>query len=131
MKCVAVTPEGVRVDQEVKFVVAPLYDGEYGIGKDHAPVVGRLGAGEARLTLEDGSIERWYLEGGFVEVAGNVVSILTDSAYELKSLDLDAARKELDEAVAWECSPILAEDKARVVERARAKVRAAEKAAKL
>ena len=131
MKCVVVTPEGVCVDRDVKFVAVPLYDGEYGIGKDHAPVVARLGAGEVRATLEDGSIERWYLEGGFVEVDGNVVSILTDSACELKSLDLASARKELNEAIALEGSPILAEDKARAVERARAKVRAAEKAAKL
>jgi len=129
MKCVVVTPEGSRVDKDVKFVVAPLYDGEYGIGVGHAPVVGRIGAGETRLTLEDGTIERRYLEGGFVEVVDDVVSILTDSACEFDALELAVARDEFNKAVAMECSSALTEDKTRAIERARAKVRAAEKAA--
>jgi len=69
MKCVAITPEKTVFDQEVKFVVVPLYDGEYGVGANHSPVVGRLGVGELRLTLADKSMEHWYVEGGFVEVA--------------------------------------------------------------
>ena len=49
MKCVAVTPEKTVFDLEVDFVVVPLYDGEYGVGVDHSPVVGRIGAGELRF----------------------------------------------------------------------------------
>ena len=131
MKCVVVTPEGSCVDQEVKFVVVPLYDGEYGIGAGHAPVVGRVGSGEMRMTLGDGAVLRWYVEGGFVEVVDDVVSVLTDSACELKSLDLTAAQEEFDKAVAMKSSPLLTDDKTRAVERARAKVRAARKAASL
>ena len=51
MKCIVVTPEKTLVDEDAKFIVAPLYDGEYGIDSDHAPVVGRLGVGEMRSVL--------------------------------------------------------------------------------
>ncbi len=132
MKCVAVTPEKTVVDREASFVVLPLFDGEYAIGPGHSPVVGRLGAGEARLTLEDGSVESWYVEGGFVETSNDVVSILTNRAYPTTELDLDAARRALEDALKRPASsPEAAEAKADAVATARARLRAAEKFARL
>lgn len=96
MKCVAVTPEKTVVEQEVKFVVVPLFDGEYGIAEDHAAVVGRIGAGEMRLTRPDDSVENWYVEGGFVEVSDNVVSLLTNYACLMDALDVEVAKSRLD-----------------------------------
>ena len=128
MKFVAVTPEKTVLDQEVEFVVLPLYDGEYGVAEDHSPVIGRIGAGELRLTLEDKSIQHWYVEGGFVEVANNVVSLLTNRAYKLEELDVSAVREEFDRAQTLPSnSPELMEIKTEAVNRARAKLRLAEK----
>lgn len=129
MKCIVVTPEKKVVDAEAKFVVLPLYDGEFGVETGRAPVVGRLGAGELRLTLPDGSVERWYVEGGFVEVANDVVSLLTNRACELKSLDLAAARDALSVALATPATGTTTRERA--VRLARLRVRAAEKAAAL
>ena len=130
MKCVAVTPEKTVVERETKFVVVPLFDGEYAIGAGHSPVVGRLGAGELRLTLEDDSVERWYVEGGFVEAANDVVSLLTTRACEWSKLDLTEAKQALDDALNRPAtSPELREIKTKAVATARARVRAAEKAA--
>ena len=131
MKCVAVTPEKTIVDRETKFVVVPLYDGEYAIGAGHTPVVGRLGAGELRLTLEDDSVERWYVEGGFVEAANDVVSLLTTRACKFSELDLNEAKQALSDALERPAtSPELREIKTKAVATARARVRAAEKAAR-
>ncbi|MBR4753277.1 MAG: ATP synthase F1 subunit epsilon, partial [Thermoguttaceae bacterium] len=128
MKIVGVTPEKTFVEQDATFVVVPLYDGEYGIGLDHSPVVGRIGAGEMRLTLEDGSVESWYVEGGFVEVVNNTISLLVNRACETKSLNVDEARKRLQEALQRPSnSPELIEMKAEAVERARAQLRFAQK----
>lgn len=124
MKCVAVTPEKTVVEQEVKFVVAPLFDGEYGIGEGHSAVVGRLGAGELRLTCADDSVEKWYVEGGFVEVADNVVSLLTNFACLADSLDLDEAKARLEAALKLQCD---AETKGDAIRIARARLRVAEK----
>lgn len=129
MKCVAVTPEKTVFDSEVEFVVVPLFDGEYGVGKDHSPVVGRIGAGELRLTLNDGSVERWYVEGGFVEVVDNTVSLLTNRACLLRELNLESVRQEYETARTLPSnSPELMEIRNESIERARAKLRAAEKA---
>ncbi len=128
MKIVGVTPEKTFIEQDATFVVVPLYDGEYGIGLDHSPVVGRIGAGEMRLTLEDGSVESWYVEGGFVEVVNNTISLLVNRACETKSLNVDEARKRLQEALQRSSnSPELIEMKAEAVERARAQLRFAQK----
>ena len=132
MKCVAVTPEKTVFDLEVDFVVVPLYDGEYGVGVDHSPVVGRIGAGELRLTLKDRSIERWYVEGGFVEVADNIVSLLINRAYPLEELDLNEARKEFEAAQALPSNGSeLMEFRNETLDRARAKLRVAERAKEL
>ncbi len=76
LHCIIVTPERTVRDCEAQFVALPLYDGEIGIALGHTPLVGRLGAGEMRITGESG-VGRFYVEGGFVEVAGDVVSVLT------------------------------------------------------
>ncbi len=132
MKCVAVTPERTVFEREVEFVVVPLYDGEYGVGKNHSPVVGRIGAGELRLTLADNSIEHWYVEGGFVEVVDNLASLLTNRACPLEELSLDDARQEFEAARALPSNaPELMEIRNESLELARAKLRAAEKAKEL
>ncbi len=132
MKCVAATPEKTALDRETSFVVVPLFDGEYAIGPGHSSIVGRLGAGEARLTLEDGSVERWFVEGGFVEASNDEVSILTNRAYPMAELDLDAAKKALEDALNRPAaSAEAAEAKVDAVATARARLRAAEKVARL
>ncbi len=129
MKCVAVTPEKTVFDLEIEAVVLPLFDGEYGVEANHSPVVGRIGAGELRMTLKDKSIERWYVEGGFVEVANNVVSLLTNCAYQFNLLNVDEARDAFNAALALPSnSPELAEIKNESVALARARLSAAEKA---
>ena len=132
MKCSVVTPETTVVDAEVQFVVAPLYDGEYGIGENHSPAVGRLGAGELRLTLMDGTVEHWYVEGGFLEVLDNSVSLLTNRAARLESLDVGASRAALSRAQALASnSSELADVKESAVALARSQLRAAQKGARI
>src|SRR5689334_24631145 len=63
MQCIVVTPEATVLDQSAEFVALPLYDGEIGIAPHHAPMLGRLGYGEMRLT-QGGSSKRYYVDGG-------------------------------------------------------------------
>ena len=76
LQCIVVTPERTVYDQPAEFVALTLFDGEIGIAPGHAPMIGRLGYGEMRIGREAGS-RRYYVEGGFVEVLGDVVSVLT------------------------------------------------------
>jgi F-type H+-transporting ATPase subunit epsilon len=99
MRIVVVTPETTLVDDTADFVALPLYDGELGIAPRHSPLIGRLGYGELRI--KKGSDERrFYVDGGFVQVVDNVVSVLTDRAVEATAIDVAAAEQKLQSAVA-------------------------------
>ena len=97
LQCTVVTPERKAVDQAVEFVALPLYDGEIGIGLDHAPLIGRLGYGEMRLRQND-KVSRFYVDGGFVQVVDNQVTVLTAQAIPAEQVDEVAAQEQLDAA---------------------------------
>ena len=78
LRCVVVTPERTEVDVTATAVTVPLFDGEMGILKNHSPLVGRLGYGVLRIKDAAGGTPSYFIEGGFVQVADNVVSVLTD-----------------------------------------------------
>ena len=99
LRCVVVTPEETAIDQEATFVVVPLFDGELGIGLGHSPLIGRLGFGEMRVTGADGRSSRYYVDGGFVQVSGNVVTVLTGRTFPASEVDVDQARQQLVEAM--------------------------------
>jgi F-type H+-transporting ATPase subunit epsilon len=85
------------LDETAEFVALPLFDGEIGIAPLHSPMIGRLGFGEMRVTHE-GRIHRYYLDGGFVQVVDNVVSVLTGRALPASNLDPAASAEHLNEA---------------------------------
>ena len=94
LQCIVVTPEQTVRDTPADFVALTLLDGEIGIAPGHTPLIGRLGFGEMRIR-RDNETARYYVEGGFVEVAGGVVSVLTQRAIAAQSLDEAVAREQL------------------------------------
>ena len=98
MKCLVVTPEETAVEETVTFVALPLYDGEIGVSANHAPLIGRMGYGELRLKCTNGDTLVYYVDGGFVQIADNVVSVMTNRAIAAKGLETDAVATSLEEA---------------------------------
>ena len=86
-----VTPESTILEQKARFAALPLFDGEIGIAPLRSPMIGRLGYGEMRITDANGKIDSFYIDGGFVQVADNTVSILTNRAIPADQVDGDAA----------------------------------------
>jgi F-type H+-transporting ATPase subunit epsilon len=103
LKLIVVTPESTALDVAAEFVALPLYDGEIGIGRGHAPMIGRLGFGELRYKV---GTQTWtyYVDGGFVQVQDNVVSVLTNRAIPPQNLNAAAADDQLQEALARKTS---------------------------
>ena len=99
IQCVVVTPEETALEQESSFVVVPLFDGELGIAPGHSPLIGRLGYGELRLKSADGSVERYYVDGGFAQVADNAVTVLTGRLTPAADLDTSNIEAQLQEAL--------------------------------
>ena len=128
MKCIVVTPEKTVLNQDTTFVVLPLFDGECGILPNHAPLIARLGAGELRITDTNGQVILYYVEGGFVEVLGNTIALLTMYALPARELDLAEAEKELEKELADpDCSVELAKIRQERLFNSKARVRVARK----
>jgi F-type H+-transporting ATPase subunit epsilon len=99
LRCIVVTPEATVLETPADFVALPLYDGEAGILPGRAPLIGRLGYGELRVRIGN-DLLRYYVDGGFVQVADNVVSVLTNRAMPSTVLDTAAAEEQLGTALA-------------------------------
>jgi F-type H+-transporting ATPase subunit epsilon len=109
---------------EATFILARTTDGEIGILPNHAPVLSVMVEGVIEVVSADG--DRWAaaVEAGFLSVANNRVSILSESADLASEINLEQAKRDLEEAQAAADS----DERSRAVLRAEAWVRAAEKA---
>ena len=123
-----VTPETTTLDKLVDAVTLPLIDGEAGVLPGHAPMIGRLAPGEVRV--RSGSTEeRFYVDGGFVQIEKNNVSVLTGRSLPAAEIDVVAARETLAAAEDEPTDkPELAELRQKTIAQARAQIRMAEKA---
>ncbi|MCA9102574.1 MAG: ATP synthase F1 subunit epsilon [Pirellulales bacterium] len=99
LQCIVVTPEATVQDESADFVVLPLYDGEIGIAPSHTPLIGRLGYGEMRI-VAGGTTSRFYVDGGFAQVSGDVINVLTNRAVPAEKIDAAAAQAQLEKAQA-------------------------------
>ncbi len=97
LRCVVVTPERTELDREAEYISLPLFDGELGVMKGRAPMIGRLGYGVLRLNTAAGP-ERYYIDGGFAQVENDIVNILTGKSVAVDLIDGDEARKALEAA---------------------------------
>ncbi len=125
LKCLVVTPEETALDETADFIALPLFDGEIGIAPGRSPMIGRLGYGEMRLTSA-GKTQRYYIDGGFVQVSDNLVSVLTNRADPAGKIDDAEAEKQLATARANKAhSPELIEARDRAIAQARARLKVA------
>ena len=100
VRCRVLTPEGTVCDQETDFVVVWLEDGQLGIAPGRKPIVARLGIGPLRIGRAGKEPKYYYIQGGLVEVAENVVSVLTERAIPAEQLDAAAVAQRLQAAQA-------------------------------
>jgi F-type H+-transporting ATPase subunit epsilon len=128
LQIVVVTPEKTAMDEKCDYVALPLFDGELGVLPGRAPMIGRLAFGEMRVKI--GSAEkRYYIDGGFVQVDNNVVSVLTSRAILPRDIDLDAAKKQLEDSQSMQTpNDDAVNNRIRIADQARAQIRMAENA---
>ncbi|MCH2212718.1 MAG: ATP synthase F1 subunit epsilon [Fuerstiella sp.] len=100
LNLVVVTPEKTVIDRTVASIRVPMFDGSAGVYPRRAPVVGRLGIGELRINGNDGSSESYFIDGGFIQVKGEQVSVLTSSVQPLSEIDRTKAQADLGAAIA-------------------------------
>lgn len=85
---------------EATQVIARTTEGDVGILPNHAPMLSLLVHGTVDVTTADG--ESWVaaVNAGFLSVAGNRISILSEQAQMVHDIDLEKARQDLQRAEA-------------------------------
>ena len=92
-----VTPHGALLDVACDEVRAPGPEGSFGVLPGHAPFAATLDAGP--LLYRDGDrTEVYAVVDGFVEVAGDVVTVLAEEAVEARSISPEDEERAIEEA---------------------------------
>jgi F-type H+-transporting ATPase subunit epsilon len=110
---------------EAKMVIARTTEGDVGILPGHAPLLSLLVDGVVDIQTPEG--ETWVaaVDAGFLSVAHNRISVLSEHAEMSHEIDLEKARQDLERAQ----SAGENEDQAtEAVRRAEARIRAVERA---
>jgi F-type H+-transporting ATPase subunit epsilon len=92
-----ITPERKVYEDDVDMVVAPATDGYVGILPHHAPLFTTLGPGEFKVK-KGGVEEILAVFGGFMDVRGDRVVVLTDAAEPADEIDASRAQQARERA---------------------------------
>ncbi len=99
-RCKVVTPTSSLLDEDVTYASVPAWDGLFGVLPGRAPILARLGTGELRVAFPDaakagggeGGERSFLIDGGFVQMAGESLTILAERAIAAETLsETDAA----------------------------------------
>ena len=91
IKLEIVTPEKIVVNEDVDEVVLPGIEGEFGVLYGHIPFLTALKVGV--LTYKkDGKEEHLAVSWGYVEVAGDSVKVLAETAEKATEIDVNRAK---------------------------------------
>jgi F-type H+-transporting ATPase subunit epsilon len=112
---------------EAKMVIARTTEGDVGILPNHAPVLSLMVHGIVDVTTSDD--ETWVaaVDAGFLSVANNRISVLSEHAEMSHDIDLERARADLERCKSEGADDQEALQKAEAAW-AEARVRAAERA---
>ena len=92
-----VSPERLLYEGESSEVLARTVEGEIGFLPGHIPFVGTLLPGVVQVYTE-GGIQRIAVHSGFIELANDHLTLLSDVAELAEDIDVDRARSTLDRA---------------------------------
>ncbi|MEN9506165.1 MAG: putative synthase subunit epsilon [Actinomycetota bacterium] len=99
MQVEVVSPERVLFSGEATQVITrTLGGGEIAFLPGHAPFLGALTECHTRVSLADGAVLDVAVHGGFVQVSGTTVSILSDVAELGEQIDRERAIRAKDRA---------------------------------
>lgn len=108
---------------EASMVIARTTEGDVGVLRGHAPLLSLLVDAAVEITTPDGVVHA-AVDGGFLSVAADRVSILSEHALLAEEIKIDEAKAELEAAEGLPTG----DEREQRIRRATARLRAAEKA---
>ena len=95
-KIKVVTYEEKVLEQEAEFVLVRTTEGDMGILPNHSPFIAGLSTGEMKIRF-NGKEDKYFVSEGLLEISNNVVTIIASEAIPADQLDVERARKEVEE----------------------------------
>lgn len=98
-----VSAEEKLFSKKVRGITVTGSEGEMGILPRHYPLLTALKPGMVQVVLENGKEELFYINGGFMEVQPDHITVLSDTAVrggDLDEQEIAAAEKRAREAMA-------------------------------
>lgn len=92
-KLSVVTPEKIVFEKDVRSIVASGSEGYLGVLTDHAPLITALIPGILTVTDNAGDDVDYSVSGGFLEVSGNVATVLADAIEDPDRIDVERAKQ--------------------------------------
>lgn len=112
-------------EADVKSLVVPGSEGYLGILSNHAPLITALQPGKIEYTDANDQCQYLAVTAGFLEVSGNIATLLADAVEETEAIDLKRAEESRDRA--WQMLKAAGAGDASIdVPRARASLRRAQ-----
>ena len=93
-----VAPERLLASEEVDMVVAPGAAGDFGVLPNHSLLMSLLRPGVIEIWQGQQVTRRIFVVGGFAEVNPRGCIVLAEEALPVEELDLEAARRRLQNA---------------------------------
>ena len=90
-----VTPDGLIYDHHAAFVSVKTIDGELGILPRHINTIAVLEVDQVKVRRvdDDKHIDWIAVNGGIIEIADNVITIVADSAERSRDIDISRAER--------------------------------------
>lgn len=92
-----VTPDGQVLEENYEMLSCKAESGELGILPGHIPLVAPLSINALRLKREN-KVDLVAVNGGFIEVRPDKVTVLTQSAEKAEEIDVDRAERAKERA---------------------------------
>jgi F-type H+-transporting ATPase subunit epsilon len=112
---------------EATMVIARTTEGDVGVLRGHAPMLSLLTDAVVEINPDEGPVVVATVDGGFLSVADDRVSILSEHALLAEEIDVQEAHTELEKGRALLQTDEQAEGERRI-RQAEARIRAVEKA---
>ena len=88
-----VTPEKVFLDEEITSLIVPGTEGYLGVLSNHAPLITAMKPGKLEYRDANDQVQILAVTKGFLEVSGNVATLLADAVERASEIDVERARE--------------------------------------
>ena len=96
--CAIVTPSDAILDTPASYASFEAWDGQQGVASGASAFLTKLGTGVVTVQTDGGPSRVFVLDGGFAQMDGTRLTLLTEKAMEASGIDAAAAQRELADA---------------------------------